>query len=260
MCPWQWTYWTEEHLVPLLATPLVIRRAQLGYTKVTPEEQQLTTKEILLLLPGAHYSPSDYCHSWQFPYVFSISVFWCSSQYHQPAASGPATNPFHMLHPCHQHHGCRWETHWGEHLIPIPLKIRLHYEELISFHGISTPKNPIILDHLWLITHNPLMSWTHKDILKWSSHCHTQCLLTTVMLTCMSPHLDHVNIPDAPTIPKEYTDFMEVFSKIKASQLPSHRPWDCAIDSYSTLHHPGVKYIHFRYQRLRQWKPTLRNH
>ncbi len=33
-----------------------------------------------------------------------------------------------------------------------------------------------------------------------------------------------------PTIPSDYRAFQDVFSKQAATQLPPHRPWDCAID------------------------------
>ncbi|TWW58269.1 Retrovirus-related Pol polyprotein from transposon 17.6 [Takifugu flavidus] len=36
--------------------------------------------------------------------------------------------------------------------------------------------------------------------------------------------------PDLSAVPSEYHDFLEVFSKAKATSLPPHRPYDCAID------------------------------
>lgn len=34
----------------------------------------------------------------------------------------------------------------------------------------------------------------------------------------------------APMIPPDYIVFEDVFSKQAATHLPSHRPWDCAMD------------------------------
>lgn len=36
-----------------------------------------------------------------------------------------------------------------------------------------------------------------------------------------------------PNIPEEYQDLREVFSKTRATCLPPHCPWDCAIDRFS---------------------------
>ncbi|KAK3514020.1 hypothetical protein QTP70_001281 [Hemibagrus guttatus] len=35
---------------------------------------------------------------------------------------------------------------------------------------------------------------------------------------------------ESTSIPQEYHELHEVFSKEKATQLPSNHPWDCAID------------------------------
>ena len=31
-------------------------------------------------------------------------------------------------------------------------------------------------------------------------------------------------------LPKKYTEFSDVFDKVKANKLPEHRPYDCPID------------------------------
>ena len=36
--------------------------------------------------------------------------------------------------------------------------------------------------------------------------------------------------PDLSEVPPEYMDLKEVFNKTRASSLPPHRPYDCAID------------------------------
>lgn len=42
-----------------------------------------------------------------------------------------------------------------------------------------------------------------------------------------------VNLMPVSNLPTEYSDLMEAFSKTKASQLPPHRPSDCAIELLS---------------------------
>ncbi|KAL0202442.1 hypothetical protein M9458_000460, partial [Cirrhinus mrigala] len=67
----------------------------------------------------------------------------------------------------------------------------LHTEKLRLF-TIHSPNHPIILGLPWLEKHNPVISWTKKHILQWSPDCQDR--------------------------------------KEKATQLPPHRPCDCAIE------------------------------
>lgn len=50
----------------------------------------------------------------------------------------------------------------------ITLQIRALHQERIRFFLIKSPQNPIILGLLWLQLHNPLISWTDKQIIWWS--------------------------------------------------------------------------------------------
>ncbi|KAI3359301.1 hypothetical protein L3Q82_002818 [Scortum barcoo] len=57
--------------------------------------------------------------------------------------------------------------------------------------------------------------------------------LTIVNRTAVSPGLpegDPRKYPDLTRVPPCYHDLQEVFNKTKATSLPPHRPWDCAID------------------------------
>lgn len=73
------------------------------------------------------------------------------------------------------------------------------------------------------------ISWHDKKTVKWSRSCQNHCLyLPQTVLASTS-----VESPDSlvtTVIPKEYLEFKEVFSKTKASGLPPHRPYNCAID------------------------------
>ena len=64
-------------------------------------------------------------------------------------------------------------------------------------------------------------------ILGWSSSCHQICLKQATTPR-HSPSTSIV--PDLAGVPLDYHDFKEVFSKTKATSLPPHRPYDCAID------------------------------
>ncbi len=93
--------------------------------------------------------------------------------------------------------------------------------------------------------HNPNINWNTGEILQWSESCFHTCLSpvqrsplsrsrpskskpTTLSIhstTIESPLVEHEG-----EIPLEYRAFQDVFSKRLATQLPPHRPWDCAID------------------------------
>ncbi|KAL0202690.1 hypothetical protein M9458_000708, partial [Cirrhinus mrigala] len=62
-------------------------------------------------------------------------------------------------------------------------------------------------------------------ITHWSSHCRQHCTQPATRFSA-SP----TPLPPSNTIPVEYQDLIEAFSQARATQLPPHRPGDCAID------------------------------
>ncbi len=59
---------------------------------------------------------------------------------------------------------------------------------------------------------------------------------TSLLLQNCSTSMEIPELEKKFTIPYEYGAFQDVFSKEAATKLPSHRPWDCAIDLL-----PGAK-------------------
>lgn len=49
-------------------------------------------------------------------------------------------------------------------------------------------------------------------------------------LTCFSTHVIQMTRTEVLNLPEKYTDFLDVFSRNKAMQLPPHSPWDCAVE------------------------------
>ncbi|KAI2647757.1 Retrotransposon-derived protein PEG10 [Labeo rohita] len=101
---------------------------------------------------------------------------------------------------------------------------------------LPTSQTPIILGFPWLERYNPTISWTKKQILRWSDTCHKQCLTPLTSKT----EVDDASSTslDLAKLPREYWDLSEAFSKVKASQLPFHRSTDCAIDLLPGSHPP----------------------
>uniref|UniRef100_A0AAR2KLN8 CCHC-type domain-containing protein n=1 Tax=Pygocentrus nattereri TaxID=42514 RepID=A0AAR2KLN8_PYGNA len=108
----------------------------------------------------------------------------------------------------------------------IDLQVGLFHREKISFFLVDSPDHPIILGYTWLAKHDPVISWKHGEILKWSNYCQDHCL----DLPCRATTIESPEEPDFSVIPDCYHDIMEVFSKERATQLPPHRPGDCSID------------------------------
>ncbi|KAL0152827.1 hypothetical protein M9458_051867, partial [Cirrhinus mrigala] len=110
-----------------------------------------------------------------------------------------------------------------------------HHRRPHSAHRTRTPRNhpvfshlfihlhqsPIILGYPWLNQHEPNISWTQGTITHWSPHCQLHCRQPTTPST--QPAANN-------TIPADYQDLLEAFSRTKATLLPPHRPGDCAID------------------------------
>ncbi|KAI2663508.1 Transposon Tf2-9 polyprotein [Labeo rohita] len=103
----------------------------------------------------------------------------------------------------------------------LTLRIEPAHREIIRFFLISSPQAPIILGYPWLNQHEPNISWTQGTITHWSPHCQLHCLRPTTPAS--QPAANN-------TIPADYQDLLEAFSRTKATLLPPHRPGDCAID------------------------------
>lgn len=102
-----------------------------------------------------------------------------------------------------------------------------NHHETLRFHIINSPQIPLILGYPWLRRHNPHIDWVTGCILGWSRPCHSVCLRSAAV----PHHSITIPLPDLPdNVPTEYMDFREAFSKTKATSLPPHRPYDCAID------------------------------
>ncbi|XP_073669521.1 uncharacterized protein [Paramisgurnus dabryanus] len=111
----------------------------------------------------------------------------------------------------------------------ITLATETDHTEEITFYVILSPHNPIILGFPWLHLHNPLISWKEKRILNWNNECLTTCLNNPPEIPVCTSQINPVtSLPDH--VPLEYLDLAIAFSKTKATQLPPHRPSDCAIE------------------------------
>ena len=111
---------------------------------------------------------------------------------------------------------------------PVSLTIAGNHVESLQFFVIQSPLVPVILGRPWLAQHEPHIAWSSGNILEWSSSCHARCLQAAP-----GPAVQTVPIappPDLSSVPPEYHDLGEVFSKTRAQSLPPHRPYDCAIN------------------------------
>ncbi len=99
----------------------------------------------------------------------------------------------------------------------------------IQFFLIHSPSVPVVLGHTWLVKHNPHIDWARRSIFAWSPFCLTQCLgaAFSPVMSCSVLQEEPVSLAD---VPEAYHDLRAVFSKSRASSLPPHRPYDCAID------------------------------
>ncbi|KAK3548133.1 hypothetical protein QTP70_004862 [Hemibagrus guttatus] len=64
------------------------------------------------------------------------------------------------------------------------------------------------------------------------------CLCDLIPRPCRTVSVGNRDDAAHVHILRQYEDFHEVFSKEKATSLPSHRPWDCAIDLFPNITPP----------------------
>ncbi|KAL0197996.1 hypothetical protein M9458_006536, partial [Cirrhinus mrigala] len=116
----------------------------------------------------------------------------------------------------------------------ITLQIGFHHEDL-RFLVLEDSTVNIILGRPWLQVHQPEIRWDPCNIIRWSQKCSTQCMSLlshprSIHTTVASTQIESPEPVFMPEIPAEYRAYQDVFSKLAATQLPPHRPWDCAID------------------------------
>ncbi len=124
---------------------------------------------------------------------------------------------------------------------PVTVKIGIFHSETISLYVTSTPQHPIVLGNPWLAIHDPQISWNSKELTKWSPYCYRHCLQCQLQLPCLTTSIESPATNEPVYIPPEYSDYSEVFSKTKATQLPPNRPWDCAIELLPNTSPPRSK-------------------
>lgn len=112
---------------------------------------------------------------------------------------------------------------------PIHLHISSVHYERISLYITVPPKQPLILGLPWIQVHNPWISWPEREITKWSEYCFQHCL-SHPCLTIASISVESPGQHSSMYIPEEYSEFMDVFSRVKASGLPPHSPYNCAVN------------------------------
>lgn len=94
---------------------------------------------------------------------------------------------------------------------------------------------PLPSDIHGLAIHDPAISWKQGELKQWSKTCYDFCIHATVSMPCLTTSIESPGCQVAIKIPEEYHEFLDVFSKRKAAQLPPHCSWDCAIDLLSNM-------------------------
>lgn len=107
---------------------------------------------------------------------------------------------------------------------PITLVTSGNHHEIISLTSLDSP---LILGFPWLKKHTP-----HNDSLvaSWSLFCLANYFNSALPSEPIETKITEPVLPDLTTVPQEYHNLQEVFSKHIALSLPPHIPYDCAID------------------------------
>uniref|UniRef100_A0A3P8R7J1 Gypsy retrotransposon integrase-like protein 1 n=1 Tax=Astatotilapia calliptera TaxID=8154 RepID=A0A3P8R7J1_ASTCA len=113
---------------------------------------------------------------------------------------------------------------------PVRLITSGNHQEQLSFFTFPAPDTPLILGYPWLQRHNPHIDWAGKSIASWSVFCLANCLRSAVPSASTERRPAPPPAPDLSSVPPDYHDLQQVFSKDEALSLPPHRPYDCAID------------------------------
>ncbi|KAK3546079.1 hypothetical protein QTP70_020616, partial [Hemibagrus guttatus] len=121
---------------------------------------------------------------------------------------------------------------------PVLLQVGLLHVEETTFLVLEESTADIILGRPWLEQHNPILSWSTGEVLKWGDTCFPGCFPhlpaphspTPISLPVQATSIESPLVNQPLWIPTCYAPFSDVFCPKRASKLPPHRPWDCAID------------------------------
>ncbi|KAL0150107.1 hypothetical protein M9458_054534 [Cirrhinus mrigala] len=118
---------------------------------------------------------------------------------------------------------------------PINLQIGLLHKEDIQLLVLEGATVDIILGRPWLVRHDPILSWGIGEVIKWGKGCTTGCFpeLPRPIQKPLPVYTTSVESPiekQSVQIPDIYASYKDIFCPKRASQLPPHQPWDCAID------------------------------
>ncbi len=120
---------------------------------------------------------------------------------------------------------------------PIHLRIGQLHEETLHPLVLEGSTTDLIIGHPWFVQHNPIISWSTGEVLKWGDNCFPDCFphvtqplsLHSKTLIINSTSIESPLEKQSVDIPSCYAPFSEIFCPKKASQLPPHQPWDCGI-------------------------------
>ncbi|KAK3545137.1 hypothetical protein QTP70_001439 [Hemibagrus guttatus] len=109
-------------------------------------------------------------------------------------------------------------------------QVGLFHHERLTFYVTCSSANPVILGFPWLRRHDLQISWRTGELTRWSPACLKNCLRNPVSRPCGTCSIEDMNTGAHVRLPQPYADFERVFSEERASRLPEHQVWDCAID------------------------------
>ncbi len=121
---------------------------------------------------------------------------------------------------------------------PVNLHVGLLHEEDLHLLVLEDSTADVILGRPWLVQHNPILSWKSGEVLKWGESCFPDCFpdmprppkKTSAPLPICTTSIESPVEKQSVDVPSSYAPFSDVFCPKRASKLPPHRPWDCAID------------------------------
>ncbi len=121
---------------------------------------------------------------------------------------------------------------------PVTIRVGQLHEEELNLLVLEDSTADVILGRPWLVQHNPILSWESGEVLKWGESCFPDCFPhiprppkeVPMHLQICTTSIESPVEKQSVDIPPCYAPFSDVFCLKRASKLPPHRPWDCAID------------------------------
>lgn len=127
------------------------------------------------------------------------------------------------------------------------LQICALHKEQIFFYVLQKCTCSLLLGLLWLQNHAKVIDWSSEDVSRGVNYASK---LAFLLLSLFLPFLPFLLSSAIPGLPKQYSEYADVYSIKQVETWLPHRPYNCSIDLLHGAAPTGAEYTQSRMYSL----------